>query len=508
MRDCGNKHPPFLDNRKSGDPVATAEKYISTRGGALFALREGYEAARVILNSVPGDAHLRSELIMSVLCFDLMKRGRARRAFGILNGPDVSYTRTYVTALLELATTVHLGEFVTSEQLERWKRLEGQLPLDDPLFDGLYHNCMIVTLVRLNRVSEAQTAGIQALEAYGLAGRSYLQFYIHLHLADLAVLEGRMRSAQRHARAAERILEDSDTTYGNESELLEIVRLAVDFEHGRLERIPADAVRIRKALIQGDSWPEIFNQLCRIGALSIYYTAGYGPALTFLEEAQIDFQKRHSAFSPALDVVQAIILLLEGRNDEAASGLAAAEADRMQSALGQSMLERLRYRLGRDPELLPHANVRFQVDGALTSAERAREEGTLADARRHVERALRIAQRDGLVSPFLEHRGIVRQVSARLATGKFARGHVQLSRMAKRVDRLVRASFVTPRHLAGYAITKQQLRVLSALQGGGSNKQIARSLGLSEATVKYHVSRLLRKFGASKRGELIEITSV
>lgn len=48
-------------------------------------------------------------------------------------------------------------------------------------------------------------------------------------------------------------------------------------------------------------------------------------------------------------------------------------------------------------------------------------------------------------------------------------------------------------------LTSRQQRVLSLLAQGLSNKNIARTLDLSEITVKAHVSALLRKLGVSNR---------
>jgi DNA-binding NarL/FixJ family response regulator len=48
-------------------------------------------------------------------------------------------------------------------------------------------------------------------------------------------------------------------------------------------------------------------------------------------------------------------------------------------------------------------------------------------------------------------------------------------------------------------LTPQQLRVLLQLADGVSNKAIAQDLGVSEATVKAHVTVLLRKLGLERR---------
>ena len=55
---------------------------------------------------------------------------------------------------------------------------------------------------------------------------------------------------------------------------------------------------------------------------------------------------------------------------------------------------------------------------------------------------------------------------------------------------------------AGNAFTRSEQRVLEAVQEELSNKEIARRLGVTEATVKFHVGKLLKKTGAADRREL------
>ena len=55
---------------------------------------------------------------------------------------------------------------------------------------------------------------------------------------------------------------------------------------------------------------------------------------------------------------------------------------------------------------------------------------------------------------------------------------------------------------AGNAFTRSEQRVLEAVREELSNKEIARRLGVTEATVKFHVGKLLKKTGAADRREL------
>src|SRR6201746_186893 len=52
-------------------------------------------------------------------------------------------------------------------------------------------------------------------------------------------------------------------------------------------------------------------------------------------------------------------------------------------------------------------------------------------------------------------------------------------------------------------LTPQQVRVLMMLSGGPLNKQIAYELGVSEATIKAHVSAILQKLGVESRPQAV-----
>ncbi len=58
---------------------------------------------------------------------------------------------------------------------------------------------------------------------------------------------------------------------------------------------------------------------------------------------------------------------------------------------------------------------------------------------------------------------------------------------------------------ADYQLTKQEKNILSCLVKGQSNKEIARKQVLSISTVKFHVSNILNKLGATSRAEAVSI---
>ena len=52
-------------------------------------------------------------------------------------------------------------------------------------------------------------------------------------------------------------------------------------------------------------------------------------------------------------------------------------------------------------------------------------------------------------------------------------------------------------------LTRRELDVLGALGDGLSNKAVARQLGISQHTVKFHLDSLFRKLGVTSRTEAV-----
>jgi len=57
--------------------------------------------------------------------------------------------------------------------------------------------------------------------------------------------------------------------------------------------------------------------------------------------------------------------------------------------------------------------------------------------------------------------------------------------------------------LSNRSLTPRQKAVLKLLSRGDANKAIARRLGLTEGTVKFHVRQIMRKFGATNRTQVV-----
>jgi two-component system nitrate/nitrite response regulator NarL len=116
---------------------------------------------------------------------------------------------------------------------------------------------------------------------------------------------------------------------------------------------------------------------------------------------------------------------------------------------------------------------------------------TVSDDERDVLQAMR-AGADGYLLKDLEPEDLCSRL--KLA----ARGSVVLESRIAAI--LTRASTSLPAHDEA-ELTERENQILGSLALGHSNKEIARQLGISDATVKVHIKNLLRKLNLKSRLE-------
>jgi DNA-binding NarL/FixJ family response regulator len=62
-------------------------------------------------------------------------------------------------------------------------------------------------------------------------------------------------------------------------------------------------------------------------------------------------------------------------------------------------------------------------------------------------------------------------------------------------------------HARAAALSEREREVLRLVAGGQANKQIARTLGITERTVKFHVTSILTKLGAENRAQAVALAT-
>lgn len=111
-----------------------------------------------------------------------------------------------------------------------------------------------------------------------------------------------------------------------------------------------------------------------------------------------------------------------------------------------------------------------------------------------------------LVLEWLDYQRIVRSNPVEVYVALVAAAFLALGLFAG--ARIFRAPAVlpfdgNPRALASLGISQRELTVLQQLAAGHSNKEIARTLGVSPNTIKTHTARLYEKLDARRRTDAV-----
>jgi DNA-binding NarL/FixJ family response regulator len=81
------------------------------------------------------------------------------------------------------------------------------------------------------------------------------------------------------------------------------------------------------------------------------------------------------------------------------------------------------------------------------------------------------------------------------------------SHMAPRVAARVLGAVGAPRRSPTRGLSAREREVLQLLAQGLATKQIARSLGVTERTVKFHVASIFAKLGATNRAQAVALAA-
>ncbi len=151
----------------------------------------------------------------------------------------------------------------------------------------------------------------------------------------------------------------------------------------------------------------------------------------------------------------------------------------------------------------PALETRQRISLAVLEASARQREGAESVARRHLRFALRESEAQGLVAVLIEDG----ESLERVLPGFIAAPGPGTRRLAAFAASILKplappSAPLRSKDLAG--LSRQEHRVLAYVADGYSNKQTARSLGLSESTVKFHLRSLFKKLAVDSRAALSE----
>lgn len=502
-------------------------------GGVRYFIKAGVHSFRMILDLLPEAtvySHPRLHLARVILlmkdgCFTLARdqldhiRIRTREFTDDWTGEDPAPLQT------DAAMTQTLFRYYCSSLDPKMLPTLTQTVLSDPSSDPYLMAVYIanVSLVIEQHCGNLQTAERLANTILRLCKRSRLDFqeaYTHLHLGLIAFARGRLSAAlSAYERSLqilrERLPDEHELRFSNQMLIAE-----TSFERAADQAV---ALRLHQALEMVEQTEGAFETYAggfATAAAQAFSGAGIAAALDILQRAENKARERGiENLKSFVDACRITWLLRAGLQSQARQiaediGLTrqwstlmdnAGSSWRVKDAFG---LAAVRYLLqlgecqeaGRIAELaardmLAGGRMGSLIRMRLLQCLIALDEGRAEDAQRIVQDALRMAAPLEYIRPFIDDGMALSDLFEHLEVAKAEAPFVN------RLRTLLRSELVRQQGLG--VLNGREVEVLQGLHAGHSNKEIARELGLSANTIKYHLRMIFAKLDVRRRDEAL-----
>jgi DNA-binding CsgD family transcriptional regulator len=505
-------------------------------GGWTFTFHYGPGAFDAALAGFAQPLRQQSEPLVLALAFQALKQGdvaRARRLLVERFGPaSRDPARVFAPGSAFSANfrcfyfVMMLYEGLTPDEAlqERAFATLSEFPTNADLPRGSFYNAALEFYIRENRFAEAEDLAQRALFHYERAGVAILSFYIRVHLTVIRLNMGDVTTARGHCDAARDWFQRVPYDTPSDGRILALLDACVHYESGQAEALISFLLRDIDRFTLGETWPSLVELAVQYGAQALgeYYSTR--AALAFVGRWRMhDLTSR--TLRLAIELREAAILQNANRWDEAEEALAAASSKVSRERIlgGTVDLARLRER---EPMLCALAWMRqiafrspktsglerrlaaLRDNLALSPRQRVsveiwlayvwRVKRDLGRARTALKSLFETAAQTGALAPIAGERIFVAELLAQRQIVAF----VETSPQARQTLRKLRdVGYAPSPSAARLGLTRQETKLLLMACRGATNKDAANALGVSEATVKFHLGNAYRKLGCRRRSE-------
>jgi ATP/maltotriose-dependent transcriptional regulator MalT len=513
-------------------------------GGVFFALVHGVESAHRIVNTFPESLRASSEQLILADVINTMKSGNFSHAKFLLTqhfGPAAERLETiglpgafshgafsHDFACCRLVIAVCDEEPIGEDTLSMVFRVVEALPEGASMQKGMLYNVALDAFFRRRRWTTAEETARRSKYHFNNARAMLPAFYIDLYFALIELAHGNLALVEGRLDEARAALANAAQSSRNDLHLLEALQHICDYERGDPAPLAQFLLGEMEQNVFEEVWPSIAWPIIDFGSLAIATAVTLSAARAYIDRWRLQqWQSRRFANTVALaevDVLQVhgrwheadeiLIELTRGNGTDYLRTALPTLAEMFDTEQVSFAMKWCRSLLESEPDskLLAQALEALALNPNLTLRERM----TIliwtaqSSAERQDWEALRVAMGQLaalvhstlIVAVFREQREVLGRIIA-------DRDVVRRLSSSAKIAAFIRAY----RHLAEEpmqtgsddGLTRQERRMIHLLAEDVQNKLIARRLGLSVPTVRFHLRNLYRKLGAADRGEAIRI---
>ena len=514
-----------------------AANTIERAGGVRLFIRVGAGALTNLLEKLPSPLATATAGLRLARAVVVAKKGRIAEARRLVEEARELTNDAHAAgdgaASASRDDIVHIDDLigiyedreVDAKTLAARERDIEHVPASDTWMRGWIYNHLTIHLCRAGDLSRAEQAAHRSLACYREERATYTQVFMLIHLALINVASGRIAMGAEPAREAERL---ADAAHPKEDGLRAIAQVPL----AEIQYAQNDLVGARRRLdfaipvmAAGEGWVEVYARALETRIRIALVEEGLGAASGFLDRGyeiarardlwrlrwRLDAMRHEAMCRTNLLVADDEI----GRNlaaDVVAGATPQGCALTWQELLmGRLTLARAALYSNNAPAALAWLQTAVEQGEALGAyhwvapalilrAIALDRSGDAAGGFNAFLRAVAIAAPQGMLRPFVDEGGalssFVRQAVRRFGVGSL------LAASTEFVATILSAASNDGRGSGGSArglLSEREHEILALLNHGLANKEIARSIGVSEATVKFHLKNLYGKLGVNSR---------
>jgi LuxR family maltose regulon positive regulatory protein len=534
--DSHNRHYAAAKLAMTVGAPDVAQDIVLRAGGIEIGIKYGAQRLASLLDLIPLERINASGRLSLARAYILLKTGRTGEASLIIQDvndcaqpSDRGLRREIV--MLEVHLRLYEDRRITEHQVAALDFIAQQVPVKDQLRRGIFQNFLCLFNIQLGKLETARDAGEVAMNLYGDLGLHHLIFFMHINLSVIDLDFGNHAKAYERRKTARNLQRDY---FGHDSNLKAIATIMfseIAFEGNETEGMQDALTSALNDADNQEGWSEVFlagYETCLALTLN---ASGYEAALELVSQAESMIARRSlPRFSRHLKILE-LDLALSAGHEQDARRMVGSVRTLMQAGNGKGDLR------WRGQLLAKLALARFETyfgdpAKAIIMLEQIEVECTEKLLHRYKMRAIvlkfiaLVSRGDTVLAAGALERALV-TARRHALKGAFVREAERFKEAAKIVIRERGVSVYSPEDLEimsgllskvkqasnnettvlKHLLTDREYEVLVSLTAGNSNKAIARSLSISEPTVKFHLQNIFGKFGVNSRKLAVELAS-
>ena len=522
-----------IHHAKAGSDYGRAIAYIEDAGGVRVGIREGVGYLRSLLEQIPSRLIHASPRVKLCAAYVLAKEGRlaeAGRNLDEVAAEGVADDGALADEIILIGSLFRIYEdrTISSEDIARLENVTEATPESEPLVRGVLHNLLCIAQMQAGDLVNARLSGERAMAYYEDLDALYLQFFIHVNMSIVDFEQGLLGDARKRREAALDLVERHFPADKGLAGIASVLLAEVRLERGE----PLSACRhvfesLRDIEVR-EGWSEVYMPGYAVAMEVAFADDGLDGALGVLDQAERTARRRNASRLQRLTRYRRLDLLVRAnRRDLADPALRDIERGPDGDSDGGGpcwrggymaafCLARYQMRFGdgaRALELLEDAvgradrtgAIRFLVKGLVLQSMALHETGDTRSAAGAFKRAAGLGSSLGFHACLVEEgeplATCVRAIVRATGIGDMDPAAVEF------VARLLSDLCAKDPGESPPILTLREQEVMERLAFGNSSKRIARYLGLSEPTVKFHLKNIYAKLGVNKRALAVSVAS-